>query len=138
MLVYLLGGLPGYIGDPLESMQEQDDEEEQDSLEEDEEEEADLGDERDAAVPVLAGRDELILRQVRDDPALQVFRGSTHHVPIQGPILLPLEPRAQVEDVAVAFPGVPPQVGHLEALQVVQEPAGDAGEQVVVEEDGLS
>lgn len=135
---YLLGGHPAFTGKPLESVQGKDNEEEQDSLEEDEEEEADLGDECYVAVPVLAGGDDLVLRQVRDDPAPQVFRGGTHHVLIQGPILLPLEPRTQVEDVAVAIPGIPPQVSPVQALQVVQQPAGEGGELVVVEEDHTS
>lgn len=79
---------------------------------------------------MLACGDNLIFCQVGDDPALQVLRGAAPHIPVQAPVLLPLEPGAQVEDVTGAFPRVALQVDYLEAPQVVKEPIGNRGEPV--------
>lgn len=65
---------------------------------------------------MLACGNELIFCQISDDPVLKVSWGSTSHIPVKGPVLLPLEPGAQIEDVTVAFPRVALQVDYLEVL----------------------
>lgn len=87
---------------------------------------------------MLACGDNLIFCQVGDDPAPQVLRGAASHIPVRAPVLLPLEPGAQVEDVTGAFPRVALQVDHLEAPEVVKEPIGNGGEPVGTEVDDFS
>lgn len=138
MLIQIPGGAPGFSSRSPKSLQVDNDEYDQDSLEEKEDDENELREESQGAVPVLAHGDDLIFCQISDDPVLKVSWGGTSHIPVKGPVLLPLQPGAQVEDVTVAFPRVALQVHCLEALQIIKEPAGNRGEPVVTEVDNFS
>lgn len=133
-----MGGAPDFSGHSPKFLQVDNDEDNQDTLEDKEDEEGELREQSQAAVPVLACGDDLIFGQVGNDAALQVLWGAAPHIPVQIPVLLPLEPGAQVEDVTGAFPRVALQVDYLEAPQVVKEPIGNRGEPVGTEVDDFS
>lgn len=138
LLVEVPGGAPRFSSHSPKPLQVNNDEYDQNSLEEKEDDENNLREESQGAVPVLARGADLIFCQIRDDPALKMSRGGTSHIPVKGSVLLPLQPGAQVQDVTVAFPRVALQVHGLEALQVIEEPAGNRGEPVVTEVDNFS
>lgn len=82
MLVQILGGAPGFSSHSPKFLQVDNDEDNQDTLEEKENEEAELREESQAAVPVLAGGDDLVFCQIGNDPVLKVSWGSTSHIPV--------------------------------------------------------
>lgn len=133
-----MGGAPDFSSHSPKFPQVDNDEDNQDSLEAEEDEEGELREQSQAAVPVLARGEDLILCQVGNDAALQVLWGAAPHIPVQAAVLLPLQPGAQVEDVTGAFPRVALQVDCLEAPQVVKEPVGNRGEPVGSEVDDFS
>lgn len=82
MLVQILGGALGFSGHPPKFLQVDNDEDNHDTLEEKENEEAELREESQAAVPVLASGDDLIFCQIGNDPVLKVSWGGTSHIPV--------------------------------------------------------
>lgn len=63
-------------------LQVDNDEDNQDTLEEKEDKEAELREESQVAVPVLARGDDLIFCQIGNDPVLQVSWGAASHIPV--------------------------------------------------------
>ncbi|ETE59108.1 hypothetical protein L345_15164, partial [Ophiophagus hannah] len=115
----------GWISGSITVLNIEDHQKQQDGLHQDEDEEADLGHQSHAAIPGLAAGDDLIFGQVGDNPTLKMGRGRAHHVAVQGPVFLPLQPGAEVENVAGTLPRIPPQVNCLEVGHVVEEAFGD-------------
>lgn len=132
----LLGGPFGLLGESLKPLQEDDDGHQQTRLKPHEHAEGQHRGQGQVTVPVLAGVQHLLLCQVRHQPAShtgggaavdpRVGRDEEGGTPQQGP---------QVEDAAVAHPGVPVQRDVAQGAQVVQEPVGEGGQQIVVQED---
>ncbi|TNN66833.1 hypothetical protein EYF80_022902 [Liparis tanakae] len=88
------------------------------------------------AVPVVAGLQHLLLRQIHHQPPSEAGGGAAVDAQVRREAGgLTQQPGPQVEDAAVALPGVTVK-GDGAGGQVVQEPVGEAGQPVIVETEG--